>query len=273
MIDRLDSRWCRNEFVNWSRSRRGTNNNPLSAISCANSFRANSFERVHRDVWRRKPGGGKSEVSQLVLLRGKRNRRGRRVRRARKVFFPRWRRRFYYTVIVHRTEYLSSPFCRELSLLLDLLLRRARRPLLSLSIFTWARVVHASSTPTRNVTSSRVFHRVDIEDLSDNVHRWPDKMTKWWNESKRGGGDIYLILKNRSNIDNHINICPFHVPEARLPFSSTNAEALSKICFPPPPLLFFARFFPAVSFPRFVTYPISRSTIDETSRGEGGRAR
>lgn len=157
MIDRLDSRWCRNEFVNWSRSRRGTNNNPLSAISCANSFRANSFERVHRDVWRRKPGGGKSEVSQLVLLRGKRNRRGRRVRRARKVFFPRWRRRFYYTVIVHRTEYLSSPFCRELSLLLDLLLRRARRPLLSLSLYFHVsagstRVIHAHAQ--RHIESS-----------------------------------------------------------------------------------------------------------------------
>lgn len=67
---------------------------------------------------------------------------------------------------------------------------------------------------------------------------------------ERGGGDIYLILKNRSNID-HINICPFH--EARFLTCGSVIEDM----------LFFARFFPAVSFPRFVTYPISRSAIDE----------
>lgn len=86
-------------------------------------------------------------------------------------------------------------------------------------------------------------------------------MTKWSNESKGGEGrgeDIYLILKNRSNID-HINICPFH--EARFLTCGSVIEDM----------LFFARFFPAVSFPRFVTYPISRSAIDEA--GGNGRAR
>lgn len=118
MIDRLDSRWCRNEPTRQLVSFEARNKQQPLLRDFLRKLVSGKFvpwapERVHRDVWRRKPGGGKSEVSQLVLLRGKRNRRGRRVRRARKVF-PRWRRRFYYTVIVHRTEYLSSPFRREL---------------------------------------------------------------------------------------------------------------------------------------------------------------
>lgn len=116
------------------------------------------------------------------------------------------------------------------------------RSSLSLSIFTWARVVHASSTPTRNVTSSRVFHRVDIEDLSDNVHRWPDKMTKWWNESKRGRGGYISNSQEPFKHRQPYQYLSVPRPRGAVTFFFHERGSVIEDMLPPPPLLFLLDF-------------------------------